>query len=71
MEECESFEMFACDGICMITSALCDGMPDCRDGVDERGCSDGMILYLFHISETSKSHFCGCIRFEFRNLSVK
>ncbi|XP_071490847.1 uncharacterized protein [Diadema antillarum] len=37
--DCEAFGMFACDGICMIKSALCDETPDCRSGIDERGCT--------------------------------
>lgn len=49
MKECERFEMFTCDGICMIKSALCDGMADCKDGVDERGCSNGWIIGCINI----------------------
>eukprot|EP00057_Strongylocentrotus_purpuratus_P009841 XP_011664315.1 PREDICTED: low-density lipoprotein receptor class A domain-containing protein 3 [Strongylocentrotus purpuratus] len=58
MEECERFEMFTCDGICMIKSALCDGMTDCKDGVDERGCSNDIFSCPDGFIRSKQDHAC-------------
>jgi len=44
---CKSDELF-CDNICLNHRYICDGNPDCSDGMDEKSCS-------------SRKYICVCV----------
>ncbi|ESO82257.1 hypothetical protein LOTGIDRAFT_135005 [Lottia gigantea] len=38
---------FSCDDVCLNRNLICNGVPNCRSGKDERGCQNAKGLYPF------------------------